>query len=252
MPNGLYSVTVDVGDAGTAIDSSHWINIENQNAIAAFVPTDRRPSSPPPPARSRSTDGRITLSPVGGTNTKIDYVDIASRRPPGRPSLHRASSRPTAPSTSSPTSRRPPTTRCAETGAVDETTLGGGNVTRSPASPTAPWSRAPAPPAVAATPSASARTRPLLPSTLYRFERHRRRQGHRAAARSCRSRRSSPPGQLAPTAAATSRRRLRQDRHRRRQGQELHLAGDRTGRQALRRQHLRPDLPLRRSTPTAP
>ena len=39
MPNGAYPVTVAVGDAGTAVDSSHWINIENQNAIAAFVPT---------------------------------------------------------------------------------------------------------------------------------------------------------------------------------------------------------------------
>ena len=39
VPTGTYTVTVAVGDAGTAVDSAHWVNIEDQNAIAAFVPT---------------------------------------------------------------------------------------------------------------------------------------------------------------------------------------------------------------------
>lgn len=32
VPNGAYTVTVAVGDAGTAVDSTNWINVEDQNA----------------------------------------------------------------------------------------------------------------------------------------------------------------------------------------------------------------------------
>ncbi|WP_036196277.1 malectin domain-containing carbohydrate-binding protein [Nocardioides aequoreus] len=84
VPNGLYSVKVDVGDAGTAVDSNNWVNIENQNAVAAFTPGSGTKYA----TATRTvavTDGRITLSPVGGTNTKITYVDIASVAQAGRP-----------------------------------------------------------------------------------------------------------------------------------------------------------------------
>lgn len=77
VPAGVYTVTVAVGDAGTAVDSVHWANVEDQNAIAGF-----RPSAAVRFAAAtrtvRVTDGRLTLSPAGGTNTKFDYVDIAS------------------------------------------------------------------------------------------------------------------------------------------------------------------------------
>jgi hypothetical protein len=76
VPNGSYTVTVAVGDAGTAVDSSDEVNIEDQNAIAAFTPT----ASAKFATATRTvtvTDGRVTLSPAGGTNTKVDYVDIA-------------------------------------------------------------------------------------------------------------------------------------------------------------------------------
>ena len=53
------------------MDSSHWINVENQNAIAAFTPDDRNEVRHAPPATVTVTDGRLTLSPAGGTNTKI-------------------------------------------------------------------------------------------------------------------------------------------------------------------------------------
>ena len=59
------------------MDSSYWINVENQNAIAAFVPTTTNKFA----TATRTVtvaDGRLTLSPASGTNTKIDYVDIAS------------------------------------------------------------------------------------------------------------------------------------------------------------------------------
>lgn len=82
VPAGLYTVTVAVGDAGTAIDSVHWAGVEDQNAIAAFVPTAtvRHATAT---RTVRVTDGRLTLSPAGGTNTKFDYIDIASVPAPG-------------------------------------------------------------------------------------------------------------------------------------------------------------------------
>lgn len=75
VPDGTYAVTVAVGDAGTAVDSTHWISVEDQNAIAGFVPT----ASAKFATATRTvtvSDGRLTLTPAGGTNTKLDYVDV--------------------------------------------------------------------------------------------------------------------------------------------------------------------------------
>jgi glucose/arabinose dehydrogenase len=77
VPAGLYTVTVAVGDAGTAVDSVHWAGLEDQNAIAAFVPTATTRHATAT-RTVRVADGRMTLSPAGGTNTKFDYIDIAS------------------------------------------------------------------------------------------------------------------------------------------------------------------------------
>lgn len=77
VPTGTYTVTVSVGDAGNFFNSTHQVNVEDQNAIAQFTPTST--------ARSRSvtvtvhvSDGRLTLSPTGGTNVKLNVVDVAS------------------------------------------------------------------------------------------------------------------------------------------------------------------------------
>jgi glucose/arabinose dehydrogenase len=77
VPNGTYAVTAAVGDAGTAVDSVHWLSIEDQNAVAAFTPTTSVKHATAT-RTVRVTDGRLTLSPAGGTNTKLDYVDVAS------------------------------------------------------------------------------------------------------------------------------------------------------------------------------
>jgi hypothetical protein len=77
VPAGSYTVTVAVGDAGTAVDSVHWANVEDQNAIAGFVPTAAVKFATAT-RTVRVTDGKLTLSPAGGTNTKVDYIDIAS------------------------------------------------------------------------------------------------------------------------------------------------------------------------------
>ena len=80
VPCGSYQVTVTVGDAnyssgGTGNFSNHRINVEGVNAIAGFVPTDSNKF-----ANATRTvqvcDGRLTIDAVGGTNTKLNYVNI--------------------------------------------------------------------------------------------------------------------------------------------------------------------------------
>ena len=79
VPNGSYTVTVSVGDAN-AIDSSHRIRVEGQVAIAGFAPTSSNRF-----AQATITitvgDGRLTVDAIGGTNTKVNYVDVASAGP---------------------------------------------------------------------------------------------------------------------------------------------------------------------------
>ncbi|MCY1136885.1 Ig-like domain-containing protein [Actinoplanes sp. Pm04-4] len=77
VPNGLYTVTVAVGDAGTAVNSTNWVSIEDQNAIAAFIPNATTKFATATRI-VRVTDGRVTLSPAGGVNTKFAYADIVA------------------------------------------------------------------------------------------------------------------------------------------------------------------------------
>ena len=76
VPAGTYAVTLSVGDAAANYDSVHRINVESEVATGPFQPT----------ATSRFasatktvtvTDGLLTIDARGGTNTKIDYVDVA-------------------------------------------------------------------------------------------------------------------------------------------------------------------------------
>ena len=81
VPDGTYDVEVMVGDAGTPVDSEHWLNLEGQNAIAAFVPTGGAGAATHHATAERTvtvTDGRLTVSPESGTNTKINWVTIDS------------------------------------------------------------------------------------------------------------------------------------------------------------------------------
>ncbi|MGW0811131.1 Ig-like domain-containing protein [Nonomuraea sp. NPDC002799] len=75
VPDGAYRVTAAVGDPSNT-DSGHWLNIEDQSGIAAFAPSSTE--------RNRTvtrtvtvSDGRLTLTPGGGANTKLNYVDVA-------------------------------------------------------------------------------------------------------------------------------------------------------------------------------
>lgn len=75
LPTGTYSVTVGAGDAATAFDSAHSINVENTPFITQFGPTANNRIREATGVVSVS-DGRLTINATGGTNTKILYVDI--------------------------------------------------------------------------------------------------------------------------------------------------------------------------------
>ena len=90
LPSGEYDVTVGVGDAD-AIDSVNQVVAEPGTPNEAVVVDQQRPASAArfatATARVTVTDGFLTLSPSGGTNTKLDFVDIAKveTTPPPNP-----------------------------------------------------------------------------------------------------------------------------------------------------------------------
>lgn len=79
IPNGDYTVTVNVGDS-TAIDSVHVLTVENVPAITGFIPTVGTPFANVQ-VTVRVTDGRLTIDPRGGVNTKINYAIIEDAIP---------------------------------------------------------------------------------------------------------------------------------------------------------------------------
>lgn len=78
LPNGTYRVTVGVGDV-REVNSVHQVNVENQPAFfgSGFVPN----ASTKFQEASRMVtlaDTRLTVTATGGTNTKINYIDIVA------------------------------------------------------------------------------------------------------------------------------------------------------------------------------
>jgi hypothetical protein len=82
VPCGTYSVTVSVGDSAWSSlkrkpgdVSINRINVEGVNAIAGFVPTDANKFAT---ATKTVTvcDGRLTIDAIGGTNTRLNYIDV--------------------------------------------------------------------------------------------------------------------------------------------------------------------------------
>ena len=89
LPSGTYSVTVSVGDAAANFDSTHRINVEGEIAVGPFAPLSANRFA----SGTRTVtvgDGRLTVDARGGTNTKIDYLEItpvgaADTTPPPAP-----------------------------------------------------------------------------------------------------------------------------------------------------------------------
>lgn len=74
VPVGTYQVTVGVGDPA-AIDSTHTIEVENTVAVNAFTPTSTNRFATGT-ATVNVIDGRLTVTPTGGVNTKLTYLEV--------------------------------------------------------------------------------------------------------------------------------------------------------------------------------
>jgi hypothetical protein len=82
--NGIYKVTLAVGDAGmTMAKQVNNINVEGVKAISGFIPIGNIRS----PGRFKTvtvtvtvTDGLLTIDAIGGTNTKLCYVEVEPLR----------------------------------------------------------------------------------------------------------------------------------------------------------------------------
>ena len=85
LPNDTYEVTVAAGDASQGGDpESHTLRVEGTSAISNFLPTGGTGTL----TRFRTSivkvtvnDGKLTVDAVGGTNTKINYIDIVTSTP---------------------------------------------------------------------------------------------------------------------------------------------------------------------------
>jgi len=75
LDNGTYNVTVSVGDAAY-FDSQHTINVEGAKAIDLFKPSSTQKFKNNT-VTVNVTDGKLTIDARGGTNTKLNYIDIA-------------------------------------------------------------------------------------------------------------------------------------------------------------------------------
>ena len=75
LANGEYAVTVAVGDPDFT-DSNHVINIEGNNVISGFTPTEDQLFEITT-STVEVTDGRLTIDAIGGDNTKLNFVEIA-------------------------------------------------------------------------------------------------------------------------------------------------------------------------------
>lgn len=76
VPAGDYQVTVGVGDAAGYIDSTHRVNVENQVLITAFKPVAGGPKYATGSRIVHVDDGRLTVSPIGGANTKLTHAEV--------------------------------------------------------------------------------------------------------------------------------------------------------------------------------
>ena len=75
VPNGIYSVTISLGDISN-VDSRPSATVEGYTIIPAFVPTDGEVKKGN--IIVQVSDGRITVNGLGGFNTKINYINIES------------------------------------------------------------------------------------------------------------------------------------------------------------------------------
>ena len=66
--NGIYDVTVAVGDVAFPSGSTHRITVESTRVVSDFVPSSKNATATVT-SRGRGADGKITLDAAGGTGT---------------------------------------------------------------------------------------------------------------------------------------------------------------------------------------
>lgn len=90
VPNGTYSVAVSVGDAPNSkgvYDSKHSIRVEGVTAINSFQGNAKQEYQLAT-TKVNVIDGRLTVDvPLGGRNTKLNYIDIVNITPGKHPSV---------------------------------------------------------------------------------------------------------------------------------------------------------------------
>lgn len=79
VPDATYRVTVGVGDqpSGATYDSRHSINVEGSSVIDRFAGSAAREYEQAT-TTVRVSDGRLTIDAAGGSNTKINYVEVVT------------------------------------------------------------------------------------------------------------------------------------------------------------------------------
>ena len=80
LPNGTYQVTVYAGDVASSTDgydSQHTLNVEGVAALSRFQ-ADAKDEYGRGSVTVEVKDGKLTIDPAGGFNTKINYVEITS------------------------------------------------------------------------------------------------------------------------------------------------------------------------------
>ncbi len=89
IPNGTYSITISVGDQPNGsgrYDSNHSIRIENISAINRFQ-SNAKQEYQLATTKVNISDGRLTIDAIGGTNTKLNYLEIVNITPGKHPSI---------------------------------------------------------------------------------------------------------------------------------------------------------------------
>ena len=91
LPNGFYEVTVSVGDqpGGDGYDSQHQVRLEGSPLFNAPQQLDASQEYATATATVEVTDGVLTMDPLGGFNTKPNYIEIQPLTTPaaGQPSV---------------------------------------------------------------------------------------------------------------------------------------------------------------------
>lgn len=79
IPNGIYEVTIGLGDkSASQFDSRHSATVEGYTIIPAFVPTSTETKVATMVVQV--TDGLLTVNGDGGYNSKITHIDVVESK----------------------------------------------------------------------------------------------------------------------------------------------------------------------------